>query len=115
MCIVARKFSSFALLTRRCIMEVQSGQIAVRLPTFSVMATYSAISPAGNFGARHRKQYICPALQGRFLLARRARRKAIRSDPRIKIGRLSSIVGSPALIHSRAVFLFRGLPAHGTH
>ena len=56
MSISPRIWPILARLTRRFMMASQSGQIAIRLPNFSVTGEYSAMSPAGNFGARQRTQ-----------------------------------------------------------
>ncbi|MCX7178661.1 MAG: hypothetical protein NTX56_07780 [Proteobacteria bacterium] len=39
---------------RRFIINSQSGQIASKLPTVAVIGLYSAMSPSGTLGARHR-------------------------------------------------------------
>jgi len=44
------------MLAHRKIMPSQSGQKPIRFPWLSVIGWYSAISPAGCFGARHRTQ-----------------------------------------------------------
>src|SRR5665213_1639085 len=48
--------ASLARLERRKIMHSQSGQMPLRFPNFTVTGSYSAMSPAGRFGARHRTQ-----------------------------------------------------------
>ena len=66
--------------------------------------TKSAIWPAGSWGLRHFRQSICPAKHGWRRASRRRNRYFARSLPGIRVGRLSSMTGSPALIQWRTVF-----------
>jgi hypothetical protein len=63
--------SILVMLTQRCIIELQSGQIPLTFTTLALRGRCSTIPAAGNCGERHRTQYICPGKQGCFFLARR--------------------------------------------
>ena len=69
------------------------------------VAVQSAIFPAGTLGARHAMQKIRPGPQDCLAFCRRSCRNRDSSRPRIKIGRRSSMVGSPCLSQLRTVFL----------